>query len=145
MRAKAVLWVLVFTLLFSITVLAQDMPQTTIKNVPVKETSPSSGKDMYKAYCAVCHGGDGKGGGPAAPAMKVPPTDLTLLSKNNGGKYPSLKVVSSINGETSLPAHGSREMPVWGQLFWSMSHGHEGEVQQRAVNITKYIETLQAK
>ena len=145
MRAKAVLWVLVFTLLFSLTVLAQDMPQTTIKNVPVKETSPSSGKDMYKAYCAVCHGGDGKGGGPAAPAMKVPPTDLTLLSKNNGGKYPSLRVVSSINGETSLPAHGSREMPVWGQLFWSMSHGHEGEVQQRAVNITKYIETLQAK
>jgi len=145
MPGKAFLWVLIFSLLFVVVAVAQDKPQATIKNVPVKETSPTSGKDMYKAYCAVCHGDDGKGGGPAASAMKVPPTDLTLLSKNNGGKYPSLKVVSSINGETNLPAHGSREMPVWGQLFWSMSHGHEGEVQQRAVNITKYIETLQAK
>jgi len=132
-------------MLFGVVALAQDKPQTTIKNVPVKETSPTSGKEMYKAYCAVCHGSDGKGGGPAAAAMKVSPTDLTLLSKNNGGKYPSLKVVSSINGQSNLAAHGSREMPVWGQLFWDMSHGHEGEVQQRAVNLTKYIETLQAK
>jgi len=145
MRAKKSVWVLAFIVLFGVVVSAQDKPQTTIKNVPVKETSPTSGKEMYKAYCAVCHGNDGKGAGPAAPAMKVPPTDLTLLSKNNGGKYPSLKVVSSINGQSNLAAHGSREMPVWGQLFWDMSHGHEGEVQQRAVNLTKYIETLQAK
>jgi len=145
MLARTILWVCVLTWLLGVTVLAQDKSQTTIKNVPVKETSPTSGKDMYKAYCAVCHGNDGKGGGPAAPAMKVPPTDLTLLAKNNGGKYPSLKVVSSINGETNLPAHGSRDMPVWGQLFWSMSHGHESEVQQRAVNLSRYIETLQAK
>jgi len=145
MLGKAFLGGLIFSLLLGVVALAQDKPQTTIKDVPVKETSPTSGKDMYKAYCAVCHGEDGKGGGPAASAMKIPPTDLTLLSKNNGGKYPSLKVVASINGETNLPAHGSREMPVWGQLFWSMSHGQAGEVQQRAVNLTKYIETLQAK
>lgn len=146
MPKKSELWVfLLLILLIGILVTAQDKPQTEIKNVPVKETSPTSGKDMYQAYCAVCHGSDGKGGGPAAPAMKATPTDLTLLSKNNGGKYPGLRVISSINGETKLPAHGSREMPVWGQLFWSMSHGHEGEVQQRAVNLTKYIETLQAK
>jgi len=145
MCTKRSVWLSAFIMLFGVMALAQDKPQTTIKNVPVKETSPTSGKEMYKAYCAVCHGNDGKGGGPAAPAMKVSPTDLTLLSKNNGGKYPSLKVVSSINGETNLAAHGSREMPVWGQLFWLMSHGHGGEVQQRAVNLTKYIETLQAK
>lgn len=145
MLRKMILWTLVITVLSGIVALAQDKPQATIKNVPVKETSPTSGKDMYKAYCAVCHGSDGKGGGPAASAMKVPPTDLTTLSKNNGGKYPSLKVVGSINGETNLPAHGSRDMPVWGQLFWTMSNGHQAEVQQRAVNLTKYIETLQAK
>jgi len=145
MLRKVVLWILVLTIVSGIVALAQDKPQTTIKSVPVKETSPTSGKVMYNAYCAVCHGSDGKGNGPAASAMKVPPTDLTVLSKNNGGKYPSLKVVASINGETNLPAHGSREMPVWGQLFWSMSSGHQGEVQQRAVNLTKYIETLQAK
>ena len=123
----------------------QDQPEKTIKHVPIKATSPVSGKEMYTAYCAVCHGTDGKGGGPAASALKVPPTDLTVLSKNNGGKYPALKVTSSIHGEASVPAHGSKEMPVWGSLFWKMSSGHESEVQQRVTNLTQYIETLQAK
>jgi len=117
----------------------------TIKHVPVRATSPVSGKEMYTAYCAVCHGTDGKGQGPAASALKATPTDLTLLSKKNGGKYPSLKVTSSIHGDSDLPAHGSKDMPVWGTLFWNMSGGHEGEVQQRVANLTKYIETLQVK
>jgi mono/diheme cytochrome c family protein len=143
--------IVMFTALiaFTCTVAAQDQtqgqPEKTIKHVPIKSTSPVSGKDMYATYCAVCHGTDGKGGGPAASALKVPPTDLTLLSKNNGGKYPSIKVAASIRGEAATPAHGSKEMPVWGALFWSMSSGHEGEVQQRVANLTKYIESLQAK
>jgi len=123
----------------------QAQPEKVIQHVPVKAISPASGKDMYMSYCAVCHGTDGKGGGPAASALKVPPTDLTLLSKNNGGKYPALKVTSSIRGEAALPAHGSKEMPVWGTLFWSLASGHQGEVQQRVVNLTQYIESLQAK
>jgi len=127
---------------------AQEQTQGTqkvIKHVPVRSTSPVSGKEMYTAYCAVCHGTDGKGGGPAASALKVPPSDLTLLSKNNGGKYPALKVSATIRGESANPAHGSKEMPVWGSLFWSMSSGHESEVQQRVTNLSRYIESLQAK
>ncbi len=123
----------------------QSAPEKTIKHVPMKSTSPISGKEMYTAYCAVCHGIDGKGGGPAASALKAPPTNLALLSKNNGGKYPAIKVEASIRGESVLPAHGSKDMPVWGSLFWNMSSGHEGEVQQRVVNLTQYIESLQAK
>jgi hypothetical protein len=55
-----------------------------------------------------------------------------------------MKVSSAIRGEGGLPAHGSKDMPVWGSLFWSMSSGHEGEVQQRVANLTHYIESLQA-
>jgi mono/diheme cytochrome c family protein len=120
-------------------------PKGTIKHIPIKSTSPTSGKDMYTAYCAVCHGTDGKGGGPAASALKVPPADLSLLSRSNGGKYPALKVTSTIRGESVIPAHGSKEMPVWGSLFWNLSGGNGAEVEQRVANLTKYIESLQVK
>jgi mono/diheme cytochrome c family protein len=135
----------VFTCMLAAQDQTQGQSQKVIQHVPMKATSPASGKEMYATYCAVCHGTDGKGGGPAASALKTPPTDLTTLSKNNGGKYPSLKVMAVIRGEAELPSHGSREMPVWGALFWSASGGHEGEVQQRVANLTEYIESLQAK
>jgi len=67
------------------------------------------------------------------------------LSKNNGGKFPALKVRSILSGTSGLPAHGSKEMPVWGPLFRSISGGHESEVQQRVANLAQYVETLQAK
>jgi mono/diheme cytochrome c family protein len=138
--------IVMFTALIMFTCMGAAQDETkTIQHTTVKPTSPASGKDMYTTYCAVCHGTDGKGGGPAASALKVPPADLTQLSKNNGGKYPALKVTSAIRGEGDNPAHGSKEMPVWGSLFWNMSHGHEGEVQQRVANLTQYIESLQAK
>jgi mono/diheme cytochrome c family protein len=124
---------------------AQEQPKKEIRHVPVKATSPASGVEMYKTYCAVCHGTDGTGNGPAASALKVPPTDLTLLAQKNGGKYPAMKVVTTIRGEEALPAHGSKDMPIWGKLFWSMSGGHESEVQQRVSNLNTYIESMQKK
>ncbi|MFI5118545.1 MAG: c-type cytochrome [Terriglobales bacterium] len=149
MSIKNVIVMFITLIAFTCSVVAQEkiqaQPEKVIQHVPVKAVSPASGKEMYTSYCAVCHGTDGKGGGPAASALKVPPTDLTLLSKNNGGKYPALKVTSNIRGEAALPAHGTKDMPVWGTLFWSMSSGHEAEVQQRVVNLNRYIESLQAK
>ncbi|MGH9642030.1 MAG: c-type cytochrome [Terriglobales bacterium] len=124
---------------------AQDRPKTEIKHVPIKQTSAASGQEMYKSYCAVCHGTDGKGNGPAAQALKVPPSDLAALAAKNGGKYPAPKVSAIIRGEEVLAAHGSKDMPIWGNLFWGMSGGHEAEVQQRVTNLNKYIESLQKK
>jgi len=122
---------------------AQNVP--TVKHVPITDAPRNSGVDMFNAYCAVCHGKDGKGNGPAAAALKNQPADLTLLSQKNGGKYPSAHVGAVIRGQESNPSHGSEEMPVWGPLFSSLSQGHDDLVQQRINNLTKYIETLQAK
>ncbi len=116
-----------------------------IKHVPVRPTSAASGAEMYNNYCAVCHGKEGKGNGPAAEALKTAPTDLTHLAINNGGKYPSEKVSNAIRGDQNIPAHGSKDMPVWGHLFWNMSQGHQSEVQLRVANLDRYIEGLQAK
>ena len=118
--------------------------QKEIKYVPIKPTSPASGTEMYKAYCAVCHGMDGKGRGPAADALKMPPPDLTTLVQRNGGKYPFDHVRSAIEGDLRLPVH-AKEMPLWGDLFWHMSEGHSRDVQMRVNNLSKYIESLQTK
>lgn len=116
-----------------------------VKKVPAPYTSPSSGKEMYTAYCASCHGADAKGNGPAAGALKVAPTDLTQLSAQNQGKFPELKVYAAIKGDTAIPAHGSKDMPVWGPVFRAVSQGRESEIHMRLTNLTKYLESLQAK
>ena len=119
--------------------------KTEIKHATASPTSAASGKEMFKAYCASCHGEDAKGDGPAAAALKQAPADLTALAKTNGGKYPALRVTSVLRGQATLAAHGSQEMPVWGTVFWKMSGGHEAEVQQRIANLNRYIESLQEK
>jgi len=119
--------------------------KSEVKRVPVPATSAASGKQMFEAYCASCHGTAGKGNGPAAAALKSAPADLTGLSKKNGGRFPSDRVSSILRGQATVTAHGNRDMPVWGPVFWHMSQGHESEVQQRIANLTRYIESLQAK
>ena len=116
-----------------------------VVNIPVRHTSANSGKEMFAAYCATCHGIDGKGDGPAAGALKARPTDLTILARQNDGKFPSIRVYRAITGEAGTLAHGSKEMPVWGPVFMSMSHQHESEVHLRVANLTDYIKSLQRK
>jgi mono/diheme cytochrome c family protein len=127
---------------------AQQTPAQTapsVKHVPITNTPSNSGKDMFNNYCAVCHGKDGKGNGPAATAMKTPPTDLTVLAQKNSGKYPAPHVAAVIKGQATTPSHGSQDMPVWGPLFSSISQGHDAQVQQRIANLVSYVGTLQAK
>ena len=121
--------------------------QTTIKKAPIAKTSPSSGQEMFNEYCAVCHGKDAKGNGPATAALTVPPADLTTLEKRHGGVFPSHYVATVLqNGVQEAKAHGSKAMPVWGPLFGSISGGiSSGLVQLRINNLTQYIESLQEK
>ncbi len=116
-----------------------------VKRVPVKPTAKDSGAEMYKVYCATCHGMDGKGNGPAAAAMKTPPTDLTVLSRNHGGKFPELKFQNVLKVSSPLAAHGSSEMPMWGPIFRSLESGSEGYVQMRIYNLMKHVEGMQVK
>lgn len=118
---------------------------TSIKRVPARYTSAASGQEMYVSYCAACHGRDGRGQGPAAPALKSAPTDLTALSRANQGKFPYAHVYSVLVGKTELSAHGSADMPVWGPIFRRLGQGSVGEEHLRAANLTKYLESLQEK
>ena len=86
----------------------------------VDETLPSSyvpsGKLMYQQYCATCHGPDAKGTGPMASFLKTRPSDLTLLSKRHGGKFPKEYVQSVLEFGPGPPSHGSSDMPAWGPV-----------------------------
>lgn len=121
----------------------QQAPTKTINRVPITPTSMASGAEMYHAYCAACHGKEGRGDGPAASVFKTPPTNLTTLSAKNNGKFPDLEVAAVLQwGPTSSNAHGSKDMPVWGNIFSSI--GDPPQTKQRIYNLTKYVESLQA-
>ena len=115
-----------------------------IEKVPVVKSNPGSGKQMYKDYCAVCHGTDGKGGGPAADALKTAPPDLTTMAKRYGEKSVALKVEAVLEFGAQNKAHGTSEMPVWGPLFSATDKNQQARAM-RVGNLAKYVDSLQQK
>jgi mono/diheme cytochrome c family protein len=103
------------------------------------------GPALYGAYCAVCHGKDGRGGGPLAKSLKATTPDLTQIAAHNGGKFPLARVQRIISGEEQIAAgHGTRGMPVWGPVFSQVAWDQDlGRI--RVYNLAKYIETLPVK
>jgi mono/diheme cytochrome c family protein len=150
MFSRFICFAAMVTLSCSFGVNAQTSPaaptnQPTIKHVPAPYTIPSSGKGMFDAYCASCHGLDAKGDGPAASALKMATTNLTTLAVKNGGTFPAAHVAAVIQGDALTPAHGSKDMPVWGPIFMSIGGHSKSEVQLRIRNLTTYLESVQAK
>jgi mono/diheme cytochrome c family protein len=137
--------VVAFTLTSQAQEQSAEKPQ--IQSVPLEPTSAASAREMYVSYCAACHGKDGKGHGPAASALKEPPRDLTMLAKNNNGKFPADRVAYVLQFGPEVPAHGTKEMPIWGPLLSSL-HGkttrNAALVQLRVKNLTNYIQSLQS-
>ncbi len=112
---------------------------------PIKtQARPASGPELFKAYCASCHGLDAKGAGPAAEALRMRPTDLTLLSRKNNGKFPVYRVEHLLGGTDELASHGSKTMPVWGPVFRTMNRD-EGLGALRVRNLVSFLETIQQK
>jgi mono/diheme cytochrome c family protein len=136
------------TLLVSIIVSTPAKSQENQKNAVPQETrliESMDGPALFRAYCATCHGKDAKGHGPALSALKKTPPDLTRLSIMNGGMFPLARVEATIAGDDpATPAHGSRDMPIWGPIFGQIGWDRDfGKV--RIHNLAKYIESMQGK
>jgi mono/diheme cytochrome c family protein len=117
---------------------AEDVVQLS----PVAE----AGRSFFLESCAACHGGDGRGGGPAAAAFLTSPADLTLISARRAGAFPVRELAEIIDGRTMVTAHGDREMPVWGERFSDEESGDsmkERLVQGRIRMLLVYIQAIQ--
>jgi mono/diheme cytochrome c family protein len=115
---------------------AQDQNQLPADYVP-------SGPQMYKQYCAACHGADAKGHGPARRALNLPAPDLTMLAKRHGGKFSFAYVIAVLRFAPGLPSHGSGAMPTWGPLF--EYYYNQNSALRRIQNLCDYLASLQEK
>jgi mono/diheme cytochrome c family protein len=136
--------VVVATFCIALTVgVAQKAPPERLQEKQLQDSF--KGSELYKAYCATCHGKDAKGKGPMAASLKTAPPDLTGISARNGGTFPFLRIQKIIAGEEQAPgSHGSRQMPVWGPIFSEVSWDQDlGRV--RVYSLAMYLEGIQAK
>jgi len=132
-----------FLLLFTLTAAAQDGRPANPAQFPPSYIP--SGQEMYKQFCAICHGADGKGDGPAASNLKTRPSDLTTLAKRHEGKFPSDYVSTILRFGPGVSAHGSSNMPTWGPIFSIIEKSNEKAVQERIKRLSAYLASLQEK
>ena len=114
--------------------------QTKVEKAPIKNTPASDAGTMFNTYCAVCHGKEGKGDGPAAKSLAKMPADLTKLAARNNGTFPETKVRRYIEGLDEVAAHGTRDMPMWGDLFRSLNRD---TAQIRIAALAEYLKSMQ--
>jgi mono/diheme cytochrome c family protein len=95
-------------------------------------------------YCASCHGITGRGNGPAADELRHRPADLTQFAKHNGGIFNAARIHDIVDGR-AVKAHGTMEMPVWGDAFKWREGLPEDAIKARIEALVRYLETIQER
>ncbi len=139
-RAFSLLFILVLVVFtFATAVSAQT------KQIKIENATPGTswkGADLYRQFCAVCHGINGRGDGPAVEALSSKPSDLTLIRRLNNNKFPTIHIQRVIAGDDRVTAHGSKEMPSWGDTFRSIS-ASETFGEMRVTSLVEYLQMIQ--
>jgi mono/diheme cytochrome c family protein len=120
--------------------------QTRVDEAQLPSNYVPSGKVVYREFCASCHGMEATGHGPAATMLKLPPADLTTLSRRHGGRFPYEYVTGVLRfGTGATILHGSSDMPIWGPIFQYLDKNNEAIVRQRIKNLSDYLASVQEK
>lgn len=110
----------------------------------LKAAQVDAGKEFYLKHCSSCHGEEGHGNGPVGKYLRVKVPDLTLIKRKNNGIFPLDKVMAAIDGRRDVRGHGSREMPVWGEIFQRQQEkAPERTTLLKAKIIAEYVGALQ--
>ena len=105
-----------------------------------------AGGELYRTYCAVCHGSTARGDGQLASSMTRKPADLTEIAKRNGGLFPAELVFRTIDGKNPVRGHGGPDMPVWGDAFARSRDGGNPETVKRMIqSLVDYLESIQTR
>lgn len=137
---------------FSATVLAALLCSAALAQSPPPARPTDFGKREFETNCASCHGVSGKGNGPLVELLRRSPPDLTMLAKNNQGVFPMNRLYQVVEG-AGVPAHGARDMPVWGrayriedaQYYMDVPYDPEALVRSRLLALLEYINRLQVR
>jgi mono/diheme cytochrome c family protein len=132
LKKKISLAVLIIGLIWLVCLTLLSQTSNAIQGAEEDKKRIAQGREAYMKYCASCHGIDARGHGLVTPALRKKPSDLTHISVRYG-KFPTAKIRSIITGETRLPIHGAKEMPVWGGIL-------QGPVLD---DLVKYLESIQ--
>jgi nucleotide-binding universal stress UspA family protein len=120
------------------------LAQTPADQPVMMQTTP--GGEIYKTYCATCHGATARGDGPLASAMSRKPANLTEIAKRNGGQFPSELVFRTIDGRQKVRGHGGPDMPEWGEAFAkSREAGDQDRVKAVIQSLVDYLESVQLR
>jgi mono/diheme cytochrome c family protein len=104
------------------------------------------GADPFSRYCASCHGDGGRGDGAVAATLRVAPADLTRIAARRDGQFPGGEIARFIDGRFSVSAHGTREMPIWGQRLGEAipEAGLSEEITRGTIaTLVEYLKSIQ--
>ena len=105
-----------------------------------------SGAELFRTFCASCHGTQARCDGPVADVLKTPPSDLTTIAARNGGVFPRERVREQIDGQQLVATHGTREMPIWGWELYAVRDedaARRKRVAELIDRLVAYLETIQ--
>jgi mono/diheme cytochrome c family protein len=130
----------VFALAFALTAFSSFSLSAT-----AADKDAADGQKYFAQYCAACHGKDGTGDGPVAKSLSKPPANLRMLGEKYGLPLPAPRIAELIDGRDAVRAHGTRDMPVWGEQLYALGHGERGEVGigETIGKIIAYLNTIQ--
>ena len=138
LATTAAAWLMAVALLAGPSASAQGVDQDSQQRV--------SGSEVFRTYCAMCHGAGARGDGPLAASLKHKPADLAEIAKRNGGVFPNELVFRVIDGREKIQGHGGPDMPVWGDAFRkSREIASEAALKDRISDLVDYLESIQIR
>jgi mono/diheme cytochrome c family protein len=109
-------------------------------------TQSTPGAELFRTYCASCHGSSARGDGPLAASMSKKPANLTEIAKRNGGTFPTDMVFRTIDGRNPVKGHGGPDMPAWAEAFAkSREAGDQERVKLVIQSLVDYLDSIQLR